>query len=339
MKRVLTVFLIMMLPACVTVPSEETIDTAIYQTQAAQPSTDTPVPTETPLPTATDTPAPTETLFPYSITITVVDTEGNPIPDAQLNMEENPQYQQVTNKEGVVTWDDLPGDSVIIKVRAQGYLPAEIDQTISRGDNDVTTTLERDPYGLLPSEILEEGESVVFIEDFQDGEEKMDELKGKWQIVEDSSEPGNMVFQVDQTDFEETASANFHKGEEEYPEFTLEYRFRHVDLPMIKDDFVTVCFKDGLCLSTDHYWAAFQIIDATQDEWKRPYQIRKNYKDGVWYSVKLEISGPQVIIYLDGNNLGRVSNLPESPIYWQLAVGENANYVQFDDIIVKIPGD
>jgi hypothetical protein len=48
-------------------------------------------------------------------------------------------------------------------------MPAEVSETIERGPNQISITLERDPFGLLPGEACAEGETLVYIEDFQDG--------------------------------------------------------------------------------------------------------------------------------------------------------------------------
>jgi type VI secretion system secreted protein VgrG len=70
MKRMNLAVIILFLAGCSTAPSEDTIETAVVYTQAAQPTEihtdvpqpDTPEPTQPPEPT--DTPAPTNTTEP-----------------------------------------------------------------------------------------------------------------------------------------------------------------------------------------------------------------------------------------------------------------------------------
>jgi hypothetical protein len=134
--------------------------------------TPTPTLTPTPAPTATPTLTPTATPIPYDLSVTVTDADGNPIAGAELNLAIAGAAQGDTVKtdnSGIATWTDLPGEAVTLDARAQGYKPAQAAQTIVRGKNDMPIKLERDPFGLLPAQACGEGETLLYIEDFQDG--------------------------------------------------------------------------------------------------------------------------------------------------------------------------
>jgi hypothetical protein len=167
MHRRLFVFTLLILAFMVACgPSEAEI---AAMTAAA--ATDTPVPTPTPTLTPTPTNTPTPTPIPYDLVVSVTDAEGSPIAAASVALPESGDDQPVqTDDAGQASWANLPGESITLNVSAQGYLPAEESATIERGPNEVTVVLERDPFGLLPSEACRENEALLYIEDFQDGE-------------------------------------------------------------------------------------------------------------------------------------------------------------------------
>lgn len=185
-------------------PSPEQIAT---QTAAAW--TATPSPTPTPLPTSTPTPTPTPTPIPYDLEVKVSDSEGNPIAGSSVILAEfgeDDMASQPTDSAGSASWLDLPGEGITISVSAQGYIPAEFSETIIRGSNEVTVSLERDPFGLLPSEACATGETLVYIEDFQDDYAEnwrnvvaaIDfAAPNGWSIGPD--EPGNLILSASQT--------------------------------------------------------------------------------------------------------------------------------------------
>jgi len=174
-------------------PSPEEIAT---MTAAAW--TPTPAPTSTPLPTPTSTP------IPYDLTVTVSDADGNPIAGAVVMLtelgDEDEMASQDTDTGGQVSWANLPGETVTLSVQGQGYFSGDLSETIERGHNDIPLSLERDPFGLLPSEACAPGETPLLIEDFQDGKaQHWDQItaavefnaQNGWVLVED--EPGNFV--------------------------------------------------------------------------------------------------------------------------------------------------
>jgi hypothetical protein len=133
-------------------PSEEAIAT---MTAAAW--------TPTPLPTATPTPV------PYAVDLAVADEEANPLPFAKVVVQEMGEDYYEVDDIGTVGFKDLPGETVTLDVTAPGYLPAQVSETVERGDNDMVVVLKQDPGGYLPGQACRAEETLLYIEDFQDG--------------------------------------------------------------------------------------------------------------------------------------------------------------------------
>jgi hypothetical protein len=150
--------------------------------------------TATPLPT--NTPSPTPTPVPYDVDVSVVDGDGNPVVGAELTYAEM-EDTQVVGETGSLSWMNVNGDTATFSVTAQGYLPAEQEETLQRGPNSIDIALERDPYGVLPSEACAPNENLVYLEDFQDGHapewQQIDFQAAGWSINEFADQPGNLV--------------------------------------------------------------------------------------------------------------------------------------------------
>lgn len=138
----------------------------------------TPVPpSATPIP---PTPTPTATPIPYDLTVTILDSEGSPIANAVIDID---GVIGTAGEDGAASWENLPGEAITIKVSAPGYFPAEVSQTIERGENQLEVVMDPDPSGLLPANACAPGEKLLYIDDFQDG------MAQEWDTVENSA-PG-----------------------------------------------------------------------------------------------------------------------------------------------------
>jgi len=173
---------------------EEQASTAAVLTAAA--ATNTPSPTSTPAPTFTPTPTPTPTPVPYALSLIVVGEEDAPISGAAVILVEIDDRQN-TDDVGQAFWSDLPGETVNLSVSAQGYFPQEITETIVRGVNQLTVNLDRDPHGILPSEACGLNETLLYLEDFQDGKaqgwlEIESRVQG-WDLIPHPDSTGNKV--------------------------------------------------------------------------------------------------------------------------------------------------
>lgn len=127
--------------------------------------TPTPVPTNTPLPTPTATP------LPYDLTVKVTDAGGNPIAGALVAFPMSGSDEPVAvDDSGQAVWNNLDGPAGTVTALAQGYFKGEQSFNLNRGPNEIVLKLERDPFGLLPSDACGAGESLLYVEDYQDGE-------------------------------------------------------------------------------------------------------------------------------------------------------------------------
>ncbi len=154
--------------------------------------------TPTPQPTATSTLTPTATPIPFDVTAKITDQDGNPIPGASVVFPESGDDTPVAADDGgQAAWNSLPGEAGTLSVSAQGYFPAEQALSLVRGPNEVAVALERDPYGLLPSEACAAGENLLYAEDFQDGKAlgwpEIEVAAPGWKIQPDAEVAGNTL--------------------------------------------------------------------------------------------------------------------------------------------------
>ncbi len=130
--------------------------------------------TPTPRPTATPTITPSPTPVPYDLTVTVTDAGGNPVAGAQVVFPESGNSEPVAADDaGHAAWTNLNGPNVSLTVTAQGYLKGEQGAALERGPNEVVVKLERDAFAFLPSNTCAAGESLLYMEDFQNGQTDM----------------------------------------------------------------------------------------------------------------------------------------------------------------------
>jgi len=177
----------LILSACGPSPEEQAA-TAAAQTAAAATST----PTITPSPTPTPTPTP----VPYNLTVVVTGADGLPIKGAKVYLEEIDDIEN-SDEDGQSSWVDLPGKSITLNVSAQGYFSVDLIDSIERGTNLINISLERDPFGLLASDVCLDGEQVLYIEDFQDqqaqGWTEIEFRAQDWDIISHPDNPGNFT--------------------------------------------------------------------------------------------------------------------------------------------------
>jgi len=196
---ILTILLTLLFSSCG--PSAEEI-TAM--TAAAASPTPAP-PTATPVPTATFTPTP----LPFDLTLNIVDQDGEAIPGAVglLSSLDYADSERVSDDNGMLTWANLPEDKAFFSINASGYFPLESSAEVLPGPNEVTITLERDPFGLLPSDACVQGEIPISIEDMQDNTlqdwsnitNKLASGAPGLELIEDPDQPGNILLRASNT--------------------------------------------------------------------------------------------------------------------------------------------
>lgn len=141
---------------------------------------------------ATATPEPTP--IPYEATISVIDTEGQPVSGATVAIRGD---EHVTDDSGQVVLSDLSNGTLDLQVQLPGYFPLEQTASLDRGSNQVDLTIERDPEGLLTEYACGPGETLLYIEDFQDqkaeGWEEIELGLPGWAIAPNPDQPDDMV--------------------------------------------------------------------------------------------------------------------------------------------------
>ena len=124
--------------------------------------------TFTPHPTFTSTP------IPYELEVQVVSEDGTPLSGASISIKEPGDADLATGNsddEGQVSWASLNDETATFSIFAQGYIPMEEEVSMTRGKNQAVVTLISDPKGLQIADIVNEGETLLYMEDFQDNDE------------------------------------------------------------------------------------------------------------------------------------------------------------------------
>ena len=106
----------------------------------------------------------------------------------------------------MANWTDLPpSDTATLEINVPGYYALSETVSLVKGDNDTIVTLERDPYGILAADACAPGETLVFIEDLQDGVmQGWDNLNARLQagvpllgIIDDPDAEGNKLLMAE----------------------------------------------------------------------------------------------------------------------------------------------
>jgi hypothetical protein len=103
-----------------------------------------------------------------NLMVFLVGEDGAPLTGASVILSETGE-EIVAGDDGTLNWMDLAGDTATLSMDAQGYFPKEESVSLQEGTTGVLISMERDLNELLPSEACAEGETLVYIEDFQDG--------------------------------------------------------------------------------------------------------------------------------------------------------------------------
>ena len=214
--------------------------------------------------------------------------------------------------------------------------------SMTRGSNQAVITLVPDPKGLQIDDILEEGEELLYVEDFQDNDEDFPEIKGVWSIVEDPDDPGNMVIDFNQKGEEESAGFDT-TIEMDVTDFIASFRMRYIDIDYTNYNFSAFYFRDyAFDTFLSENGQVVQLLDFNQGgEWFTPVVTNRTVQDGVWYSYLIKVNGPQIDMYINDAQIGRyleANSLPtkrENVNYLSFA-NASGTHVQFDDIVIEL---
>jgi len=174
--------------------------------------------------------------------------------------------------------------------------------------------------------------SLLFSEDFEDGKAQMVKyVSGNWKIIADDS--GNKVYDIDNSDGSAYPEIDF--GSATWKDYVTEYRVRFL---AFKDRNAILAFR----LSDDHTYAYIVALEPTTislhhivhgNGWQ-PITVRTyNTQPGIWYSVRVEVKGIEIKVYIDDSLLIDTEDSQISAGSLQLSVGPGT-HTQFDDIRV-----
>jgi hypothetical protein len=154
--------------------------------------------------TPTPPPTPTATPLPYDLVVKVTDAQGNAIAGALVVFPESGNDEPIAvDAAGQTAWTNLNGPAGTVTVTAQGYFGGEQSFALTRGPNEIVQVLERDPFGLAASDACAVGESLLYVEDYQDGEAQAwggDPLNSAAQFVGPAPDAAaNSVWTIDAT--------------------------------------------------------------------------------------------------------------------------------------------
>lgn len=326
MKRFCVLLLLVLsLSACG--PSEEKVAAQIASTLTAVAGSWTPTPANTPTPTP----------IPYNASIQIMDENENPLEGAEVTIPD--LVTQVADTNGITNWSNLAGADLEVQCSLQGYKPVDVEETIERGENEIIVQMERDPFGLLPSEILEEGQSLLMIEDFQNNTDLFDDMVGNWKIIEDPSDPGNMVMEVSpMSSNPESASVTF--GDPNLVDFIIQYRIKYTDLDYDSDNWTWFSFRSKYAVSFSPYYDVIDIIDYLLPDWTWLNQKHMKIQNDTWYTIKVIAIEDEAFFYLNGNQMARVRDM-RIPAYiepFSFITGVDV-HAYYDDIIIISPAE
>ena len=131
-----------------------------------------------------------------NLIVFVVGEDGYPLSGAKVILSETEEELEAS-EDGAISLMNLTGDTASFSVYAQGYLPKEESAALKQGLNGILVSMERDPFGLLPSEACMKGEALLYIEDFQDsmaqGYPEIEASQGGWAVEADPETKGNFL--------------------------------------------------------------------------------------------------------------------------------------------------
>jgi len=107
----------------------------------------------------------------YLLKVIVSSQDGEPIANAEVTLpllSNSEIATQITNDQGVATWQSPTMHAIPVNVQASGYLPVFRDENLSPGENEIRITMLLDENALSPEQACRSEEKLLYSEDFQD---------------------------------------------------------------------------------------------------------------------------------------------------------------------------
>ena len=184
-------------------------------------------------------------------------------------------------------------------------------------------------------------EEILFEEDFEDDEDGFfNQRGGDWEIVEDH--PGNKVYEVNTRDSDSFHFAYF--GKKDWEKYVVEFKANIVDFDPDPNKenagFVFLGFRNSkkggyrVSLSDSGLIALwYEDYEDKDTGWDSLKSTEFNFQKDTWYSVRIEVDGTEVRVFLDDDLMlvdDDSPSLDERPL---LGVG-SYTIARFDDIRV-----
>lgn len=305
--------------------------------------TATPEPTPKP---PTSVPEPTATPIVYSITLSVLDQLGEPLPGARIIRGDAAAY---ADERGIWT-GETQETGFSAYVWDQGYLLSEVIAELVPGENRMEVTLEPDAFGLQPADLELEGYELAFVEDFQDNYIDCT-VAGNGNVLPDEDEPGNYLLLADLRNLNESFSCT-NIGPVDVQDGILEVSFKYPEIRY--DDFKEgdggyfnwqgffTELRNGFSVSgyaIEPSWGAtLQITDYREAEWDFPITMQQSFQEKRWYVLYSKYEGPKLEVRLNGELKFTYLNMPLSGNDEGAAFGAyNQADIQFDNIKLWVP--
>jgi hypothetical protein len=257
--------------------------------------------------------------------VMVTDEAGAPIAGASIFFPESESSDPVAADDaGQFSWSNLGGPSGSLAVTAQGYLKSEQALTLERGLNEVTVTLKRDAFAFLPSNACAAGETLLYMEDFQDGQTDMAHFENGGAPAPLGSavdEAGNTVLVHDFTtpggDYSTYLNQNSTGGFYEFGDAAWRFRFMETQETDWNLHWQTARPAEfgGIMTSGSSYQIGFNTsrhILIQRDIWdasgQRVFNIGKTgledkilvLKPNIWHYLEISTYQGQLQVWLDG---------------------------------------
>lgn len=182
---------------------------------------------------------------------------------------------------------------------------------------------------------------ILFEEDFEDEKAQLlDVYEGNWEVFQDDT--GNHVFRVNHVNDDGWVFPGFRYGSLDWDNYVAEYRVKLIETQENmgnsnivfsfrsnhdNEDYVQAFDPNAASLITaynlfpDPGWVVFEDI---------PFQI----KTGLWYSIRVEVSGPNVKVFVDDFLFTEFTDSRLQKGGLELQVGPDVVHAQFDDLRV-----
>ncbi len=294
---------------------------------AAPTNTNTPEPTATPLPTETPTPVVEE----ISLTLSVVNESGDPLPNVDISIA---QQTYTTDANGQIQALALT-DAVEIVAQISGYAASTTEIRLVPGANQTTLTLVASPVETATVGACNTNETLVFFEDFELEITDLLSFSNAYNIIEDST--GNSVISMQQTGYD--AIEYFDQDLTNHIlRFNIQFTAENADGVVLNwlEQFRPLYYTYVVYLNTEYNYDVTYFYEDDTDYTDESMTRTRAYQDAEqWHLIEIGTLNGETIVYMDGEEIAQFTHTetlsggfslsqitldentqPEAPIYF-----------------------